>query len=119
MHRDKKIYIPAGHQPSHQDEPGGAVVEGVLAIAEDVRALLCACVWAGVVHKRLIVYNVGHLALSLIRKLGDLRVGGGEGGRGCAVDHVLIDTALEDGGAEGVGSLGNSGENQGKVTVGS
>lgn len=96
----------AGHQPSHQDEPGGAVVEGVLAVAEDVRALLGAGIRAGVVHECLIVNKVRHLALALVRHLGDLRVGGGEGGRGRAVSQVLIDTTMEDGGAERVGSLG-------------
>lgn len=95
-----------GHQPSHQDEPGGAVIEGVMAVAEDVRALLCAGVRAGVVHKRLIVDQVRHLALALVRQLGDLGVGGGEGGRGRAVGQALIDTTVEDGGAERVGSLG-------------
>lgn len=54
------------HQPSHQDEPGGAVVERVLAVAEDVWALLGAGIRAGVVHKRLIVDQVGYLALALI-----------------------------------------------------
>ncbi len=96
----------AGHQPSHQDEPGGAVVEGVLAITEDVRALLCAGIRAGVIHKRLIINEVRHLALALICQLGDLGVSGGEGGRGCAVGQMLIDTTMEDGGAERVGSLG-------------
>lgn len=95
-----------GHQPSHQDEPGGAVVEGVLAIAEDVRALLGAGVWARVVHERLIVDQVRHLALALVRHLRDLRVGGGESRRGCAVSQVLIDATVEDGGADGGGSLG-------------
>lgn len=105
------------HQPSHQDKPGGAVVEGVLAVAEDVRALFGAGVRAGVVHEGLVVNQVRHLALSLVRQLGDLGVRGGEGGRGSAVSQVLINTPVEDGGAERVGSLGNSGKNQGKVTM--
>lgn len=96
----------AGHQPSHQDEPGGAVIEGVLAIAEDVRALFGASIWAGVVHKCFIVNQVRHLALALIRHLCDLRVGGGKGRRRCTISQVLIDTTVEDGGAERVGSLG-------------
>lgn len=91
------------HQPSHQDEPGGAVVEGVLAVAEDVRALLRAGVRAGVIHERLVVDQVGHLALALVGQLGDLGVGGGEGGRGRAVGQVLVDATVEDGGAEGAG----------------
>lgn len=95
-----------GHQPSHQDEPGGAVVEGVLAIAEDVRAFFGAGVRAGVVHERLVVDQVRHLALALVRHLRDLRVGGGESRRGRAVSQVLVDTTVEDGGAERVGSLG-------------
>ena len=93
----------ASHQPSHQDEPGGAVVEGVLAVAEDVRAFLGARVGAGVVHERLVVDQVGHLALALIRHLGDLGVSGGEGGRGRAVGQALVDAAVEDGGAGGEG----------------
>lgn len=96
------------HRPSHQDEPGGAVVEGVLAVAEDVRALFGASVWAGVVHKRLVVYEVRHLALALVRQLGDLWVGGGERGRRCPVGQVLVDAAIEDGWAarwsEGLGT---------------
>lgn len=28
------------HQPAHQDEPWRTIIEGVLAITEDVRALL-------------------------------------------------------------------------------
>lgn len=91
----------ADHQPSHQDEPGGAVVEGVLAVAEDVRAFLGAGVRAGVVHEGFIVDQVWHLALSLVRHLGDLRVGGGEGGRGRAVGQALVDAAVEDGRAGG------------------
>lgn len=105
VHRDEGTPLP-GHQPSHQDEPGGAVVEGVLAIAEDIRALLRASVRAGVVHKRFVVNQVRHLALALIRHLRDLGVGGGKGGRGRAVSQVLIDTTVEDGGAERVGNLG-------------
>lgn len=93
----------AGHQPSHQDEPGGAVVEWVLAITEDVRALLGASIWAGVVHKCFVVYQVRHLALALIRHLCDLRVGGGKGGRRRAVGQALVDTTVEDGGAGGGG----------------
>lgn len=96
----------ASHQPSHQDEPGGAVVERVLAVAEDVRALLCASIRAGVVYKCLIVDQVRHLTLALVRQLGDLGVGGGEGGRGCAVSEALINATVEDGGAERVGGLG-------------
>lgn len=96
----------AGHQPSHQDEPGGAVVEGVLAVAEDVRAFLGAGIRAGVVHKSLIVNQVRHLTLSLVCQLGDLGVSGGKGRRGGAVGQALIDTTMEDGGAERVGSLG-------------
>lgn len=94
------------HQPSHQDEPGGAVVEGVLAVAEDVRALLGASVRAGVIHKSLVVDQVGHLALALVGQLSDLRVGGGEGGRGRAVGQALVNTTMEDWGAGWVGSLG-------------
>lgn len=105
VQRDEGTPLP-GHQPSHQDEPGGAVVEGILAIAEDIRALLRASVRAGVVHKGFVVDQVGHLALALVRHLRDLRVGGGEGGRGRAVSQVLIDTPVEDGGAERVGNLG-------------
>lgn len=96
----------ASHQPSHQDEPGGAVVEGVLAVAEDVRALLGAGVRAGVVHERLVVNQVRHLALALVGQLGDLGVSCGEGGRGRAVGQAFINTTVEDGGAERVGSLG-------------
>jgi len=92
----------AGHQPSHQDEPGGAVIEGVLSVAEDVRALLGAGIWAGVVHKGLVVHQVGHLALTLVRQLGDLRVRGGEGRRGRAVGQALIYTTVEDRGADGL-----------------
>lgn len=77
-----------------------------MAVAEDVRAFLCAGIRAGVVHKRLVVNQVRHFALALIRQLGDLGVGGGEGGRGRAVGQALIDTTVEDGGAERFGSLG-------------
>lgn len=90
----------ASHEPSHQDEPGGAVVEGVLAVTEDVRALLCAGIRAGVVHKSLVINQVRHLALALVCQLGYLRVSGGEGRRGRAIGQVLINTAVEDGGAE-------------------
>lgn len=45
----------ADHQPSHQDEPGGAVIKGVLAVAEDVRAFLCSSVWTGVINERLVI----------------------------------------------------------------
>lgn len=102
------LHAAAEHQPSHQDEPGGAVVEGVLAVAEDVRALLGAGVRAGVVHEGFVVDQVGHLALPLVRHLRDLRVGGGEGGRGRAVGQPLVDAAVEDGRAGGGvgGSIG-------------
>lgn len=95
----------ADHQPSHQDEPGGAVVEGVLAVAEDVRALLGAGVRAGVVHEGFVVDQVGHLALPLVSHLRDLRVSGGEGGRGRAVGQALVDAAVEDGRAGGGGGF--------------
>lgn len=96
----------ASHQPSHQDEPGGAVIEGVLAVTEDVRALFGAGIGTGVVHESLIINQVRHLALALVRQFCYLRVSGGEGRRGCAVSQVLINTTVEDGGAETVGSLG-------------
>lgn len=95
-----------GHQPSHQDKPGGAVIEGILAVTEDVGALFGAGIGAGVIHKSLIVYQVGHLALSLVRQLCNLRVSGGEGRRGSAVSQVLVNTTVEDGRAERVDSLG-------------
>lgn len=94
------------HQPSHQDEPGGAVIKRVLAVAEDVRALLGAGIRAGVVHKRLVVDQVGHLALAFVGQLCDLRVRGGEGRRGRAISKALVDATVEDGGAERVGCLG-------------
>lgn len=95
------------HQPSHQDEPGGAVIKGVLAVAEDVWALLCSSVWTSVINKCLVINQVGHFTLPLVCQLGDLWVSGGEGGRGCAVSQALIDTTVEDWGAEGVWGLGS------------
>lgn len=101
-----QIIIMGGHQPSHQYEPGGAVVEGILAVAEDIRALLGASVWAGVVNERLVIQVVRHLALSLVRQLCDVWVGRGEGGWGRAVGQPLfVDAAMEDGGAKGEGRV--------------
>lgn len=88
-----------GHQPSHQGEPGGAVIERVLAVAEEVRSLLGARVWACVVHKGLVVHEVLHFALPLVRQLRDVRVGRGEGGRRGTVRQVLVHAAVEYGGA--------------------
>lgn len=109
-----QIIIMGGHQPSHQYEPGGAVVEGILAVAEDIRALLGASVWAGVVHERLVVQVVRHLALSLVRQLCDVWVGRGEGGWGRAVGQpLLVDAAMEDGGAKGEGRVQGEGREGG------
>lgn len=84
------------HQPAHQDEPWGTVIEGVLPITEDVRALLGPSIWAGVIHESLIIHEVLHLALPFISQLGNLRITGGEGGRGRAVGQMLVHTAVEN-----------------------
>lgn len=84
------------HQPSHECEPWWAVIEGVLAVAEDIRAFLGARVRAGVVHEGFVIHEIIHLALPLISQLGDVRVGRGEGGRGRAVSQVLVHAAVED-----------------------
>lgn len=100
--------VPAGHsysrphQPSHQNEPRGAVVKRIMAIAEAVQSLLGPDVGARVVHKGLVV-EIRHLVLLLVGQLRDIGIGGGESGGGRAVSQALIHTAVENGGARDIG----------------